>query len=41
MIGMRGKIFWLVMVVDECWFAGELRVCKHMGIKLDGVLFVG
>ena len=25
MIGMKGKIYWLAMVVDEYWFAGEVR----------------
>ena len=41
MIGMRRKVYWLVMVVDECWFAGELRVCKCLGIELGGVVSIG
>ena len=36
MIRMRGKVYWLVMVVDKFWFAGELRVCKRLGIELGG-----
>ena len=29
------------MVVDECWFAGGLRVGKRLGMELGGVVFVG
>ena len=30
MIGMRRKLYWLVMVVIECWFAGEVRGCIRL-----------
>ena len=36
MIAMRG-VYWLVIVVDECWFAGEVRgvyVCKLSWVEL-------
>ena len=30
MIGMRRKVYWLVMVVDECWFAAKVRDCIRL-----------
>ena len=41
MIGMRGKRYWLVMVVDGYWFVGELRFYKLVGMMLGRVVFVG
>ena len=40
MIGIRGKEYWSVIVVDECLFAGGLRVCKLLGMELSGIVFV-
>ena len=31
MIGMRGGgVYWLVIMVDECWSAGEVRGCIRL-----------